>query len=216
MSTVEYNVVDDGTTCAPCPSRTSRPAQAGTSVGSTEAAAKVKTKDLSVLTRQLATLLHAGMPLVAALSALAEQQRAGQEHSLTGVTRKRRTLASVIEDLAGDVSAGNTLAGALAGQSGVFPPLYVNMVAAGEAGGTLEQVLFRLAEVLHKRVDLAAKVKAAVAYPAMMIAVAVGVVTFLLSFVVPSITQIFLELNRDLPLPTRMLIAASSFLRSTA
>ena len=88
------------------------------------------------------------------------------------------------------------------------------MVAAGEAGGTLEQALLRITEVLEKRVQLMGKVKSAIAYPVMMAIVAVAVVIFLLSYVVPSITQIFLEMNRTLPWPTTLLISISAFIRS--
>jgi general secretion pathway protein F len=88
------------------------------------------------------------------------------------------------------------------------------MVAAGEASGTLEEVLLRLAEMLESRVRLAGKVKSAVAYPLMMVVVAAGVVVFLLSFVVPGLTQVFLEMNRSLPWPTRLLISASAFTKT--
>ena len=162
---------------------------------------RVHTKDLCILARQLATLLRAGMPLVPALSALVEQLRGD-------------TLAEIMQQVADSVNAGSTLADALKKHPSVFSNLFVNMVAAGEMSGTMEDVLLRLAEMLEKRVNLMGKVKSAVAYPAMMVVVAVGVVVFLLSFVVPSITEIFLEMNRTLPWPTRMLISTSSFIRT--
>ena len=162
---------------------------------------RVRTKDLCILARQLATLLRAGMPLVPALSALVEQLRGG-------------TLAEIMQQVADSVNAGSTLADALKKHPSVFSNLFVNMVAAGEMSGTLEDVLLRLAEMLEKRVNLAGKVKSAVAYPAMMVVVAVGVVVFLLSFVVPSITEIFLEMNRALPWPTRLLISTSAFIKT--
>lgn len=162
---------------------------------------RVRTKDLCILARQLATLLRAGMPLVPALSALVEQLRG-------------ETLAEIMQQVADSVNAGSTLADALKKHPSVFSSLFVNMVAAGEMSGTLEDVLLRLAEMLEKRVNLAGKVKSAVAYPAMMVVVAVGVVVFLLSFVVPSITEIFLEMNRTLPWPTRLLISTSTFIKT--
>jgi len=158
-------------------------------------------KDLCRLARQLATLLHAGLPLVPALSALVEQLQGDP-------------LAEIMEQVAGSVNAGSSLSAALGKHPNVFSPLFVNMVAAGETSGTLEEVLFRLAEMLAKRVHLAGKVKSAIAYPLMMTVVAAGVVVFLLSFVVPSITQIFLEMNRPLPWPTRLLISTSTFIRT--
>lgn len=154
-----------------------------------------------MVARQLATLLRAGMPLVPALSALVEQL--GDD-----------PLGEIIEQVADNVNTGSTLAGALSGYPSVFSSLFVKMVAAGETSGTLEEILLRLAEMLENRVHLAAKVKAAVAYPLMMVVVAVAVVVFLLSFVVPSITQIFYEMNQALPWPTRLLISASGFMKT--
>ncbi|MHC4704274.1 MAG: type II secretion system F family protein, partial [Planctomycetota bacterium] len=155
---------------------------------------------------QLATLLRAGMPLVPALSALVEQLRAGGAHD--------NPLAAITEDIARDVNSGSTLAGALGKHPRVFSNMFVNMVAAGETSGTLEDVLLRLAEILEKRTQLAAKVKAAIAYPVMMVVVAVAVITFLMYVVVPSITEIFIEMNRSLPWPTILLISISNFIRT--
>lgn len=162
---------------------------------------KIRTKDVCMLARQLATLLRAGMPLVPALSALVEQLQDGP-------------LAEIMKQVTDNVTAGSALGDALKKHPDVFSSLFVNMVAAGETGGTLEEVLMQLAEMLEKRVNLVGKVKSAIAYPIMMLVVAVGVVVFLLSFVVPSIMDIFLEMNRSLPWPTRMLISTSSFLKT--
>ncbi|MHC4166146.1 MAG: type II secretion system F family protein [Planctomycetota bacterium] len=167
---------------------------------------RIRTRDVCSVARQLATLLRAGMPLVPALSALVEQLRAGGAAD--------NPLATIMEDVARDVNSGSTLAGALGKHPGVFSNLVVNMVAAGETSGTLEQVLLRVAEILEKRVQLAAKVKAAVAYPLMMVVVAVAVVVFLMYVVVPSITEIFIEMDRSLPWATKMLIAVSGFVRT--
>jgi general secretion pathway protein F len=146
------------------------------------------------------------MPLVPALSALVEQLRAGGAHD--------NPLAAIMEDVAHDVNSGSTLARALGRHPGVFSNLFVNMVAAGETSGTLEEVLLRVAEILDKRMQLAAKVKAAVAYPLMMVVVAVAVVVFLMYVVVPGITEIFIEMNRPLPWPTKLLISISNFVRT--
>ena len=175
---------------------------------------RVKTGDVCRLTRQLATLLRAGMPLVPALSALVEQLQDVPERKIVRLGRQDDPLARIMAQVANSVNAGSTLADALGKHPSVFSNLFVNMVAAGEASGTLEEVLLRLAEMLEKRVHLAGKVKSAIAYPLMMIVVAVGVVVFLLSFVVPSITQIFLEMNRTLPWPTRLLISISAFMKT--
>ncbi len=166
---------------------------------------RIRTKDVCSIVRQLATLLRAGMPLVQALSALVEQLR--------GIRGRENPLADIMEQVADNVSSGSTLADALGKHPNVFSNMFVNMVAAGETSGTLEEVLLRLAEILEKRLHLSAKVKSAVAYPLMMIVVAVAVVVFLMAVVIPSITEIFIEMNRSLPWPTRFLIATSTFMK---
>ncbi|MCK5473061.1 MAG: type II secretion system F family protein [Planctomycetes bacterium] len=175
---------------------------------------RVPMKDLCKIARQLATLLRAGMPLVPALSALVEQLQVAPKHRLTHFWPQGDTLADIMQRVADNVNSGSTLADALKKHPSVFSALFVNMVAAGEVSGTLEDVLLRLAEILEKRVNLSGKVKSAIAYPAMMTVVAVGVVIFLLSFVVPGITEIFLEMNRVLPWPTRLLISTSAFIKT--
>ena len=207
MSVVEYNLLSDKK-----PAQTHQAADNDGSAGTQQKSyergifRRIRTRDVCRVARQLATLLRAGMPLVPALSALVEQLR--------GIRGQDNPFAEIMEQVANDVNSGNTLADALSKHPNVFSSLFVNMVAAGETSGTLEEVLLRLAEILEKRVHLAAKVKSAVAYPLMMIVVAAGVVMFLLSFVVPSITQIFLEMNRALPWPTRLLISTSSFMET--
>jgi len=171
------------------------------------------TKDICRIARQLATLLRAGMPLVPALSALVEQLQGTSERKVMQLAGTENPLAQVMREVRDNVNTGSPLSVALARHPEVFSNVFVNMVAAGETSGTLEEVFLRLAEMLEKRVHLANKVKSAVAYPIMMTVVAVAVVVFLLSFVVPSITQIFLELERSLPLPTRMLISVSAFMK---
>ena len=200
MSVVEYNLLTDK------PPSTRRPVKKVEHRASNikhrgEVFRRAGTRDICLLARQLATLLHAGMPLVPALSAIVEQMQGG-------------ALARIMEEVRDSVNAGSTFACALGRYPGVFSNLFVNMVAAGEASGTLEEVLLRLAEMLDKRVHLASKVKSVIAYPLMLTAVAVGVVVFLLSFVVPSITQIFLEIGRELPWPTRALISTSAFIKT--
>jgi general secretion pathway protein F len=169
--------------------------------------------DVCIVARQLATLLRAGMPLVPALSALVEQLKMTNERKLIRLGGDENPLAQVMEEVRDSVNAGSTLSTALSKHPDVFSPLFVNMVAAGQTSGTLEDLLVRLADMLEKRRYLGAKVKSAIAYPLMMAVVAVAVVMFLLSFVVPSITQIFLEMNRALPWPTRALIWTSTFIK---
>ncbi len=174
----------------------------------------VSTRELCRMTRQLSTLLHAGMPLVPALTALAEQLQCPTDGRAQSGRRPKRPIAAIVEDIRNDVNEGGSLAQALHKHPGLFSPLFISMVSAGESSGALEEVLARVADILEKRVQLVDKVKAAIAYPVMMAFVATGVVIFLLSYVVPGITRLFVEMNRELPWPTKFLIAASGFTRS--
>ena len=162
---------------------------------------RVKQRDLAVAVRQLATLLRAGMPLVPALGALVEQ--------LAG-----HPLAKVFARVRDRVSEGHTLGSALAEHPRIFSEPLVSMVRAGEAAGALENVLSRLAEMLEKRVNLVNRVRGAMAYPLFMAAVGAGVIIFLLSYVIPSISKLFLEMNRELPWPTVMLMTVSEVISS--
>lgn len=175
---------------------------------------KVSRHNICRLTRQLTILLQAGMPLLFALEALAEQLRQGTEGQFNWSNRKDSALAAIVENIASAVDSGSSLAAALSKHPQIFPDYYTGMVAAGETSGNLEQVLLHLADMLEKRLSISAKVKSALAYPAMMAVVAAGVVIFLLGFVVPDITRIFVESKQPLPLPTRLLISISSFVRN--
>ena len=170
----------------------------------------IGTKVLCRFVRQLSTLLHAGMPLVPALSALVEQLQCPTNPKRIRRRAARDPLARVVEHIRDSVNEGSSLAEALSRYPGLFSPLFINMVAAGERSGAMEEVLSRLADILERRVHLLGKVKSAIAYPVMMAAVAVGVVIFLLSYVVPNITQLFVEMNQRLPLPTRLLMGVSN------
>jgi len=190
--------------------------RAGHRAQSIELLRRVNTRDLCRLARQLSTLLHAGMPLVPALSALIEQMQCSTTSRAVRWGHSTSPLAHIIERVRDDVNAGSSLAEAFGRHSSLFSPLFINMIAAGEASGTLEVVLGRLADILEKRVQLTGKVKSAVAYPAMMVVVAAGVVMFLLSFVVPSITELFVKMNQELPWPTKLLISISGFVKTYA
>ena len=159
----------------------------------------VSSRDLAMLTRQFAVLLKAGMPLVDALAALQEQ------------TSKPR-LQAAIYDIRDRVNSGSTLGDALAKHPRLFSNLYVNMVRAGEVSGTLEEVLFRLAEIQEHQSKLKAQLMSSLAYPAFMAFFAVAVVIFLMMFIVPRITKIFEKQEAALPKPTEILIASSDFL----
>lgn len=159
---------------------------------------RVKPSQIAVTTRQLATLIGAGFPLVSALDALLPQ---------TTSPALKRTLARV-KDL---VVEGNSFAHALAQFPGIFPPIYVNMVRAGETSGTLEIVLERLADITEKQQALSNRIQASLAYPVFMLFFGALVLFILLTYIVPTITKIFMDMKQVLPTPTRVLIALSSF-----
>lgn len=155
--------------------------------------------DLALVTRQAATLLSAGIPLVDSLAALTEQTEHPRLKSVLGMVRDR-------------VNEGASFADSLA-QSRVFPDLYVSMIRAGEAGGALEQVLERLADYLESQVRLRNKVSSILIYPAVMFGFAMLVVAALVTVVLPQITELLASLNQPLPFYTRWIIAGSDFAR---
>src|SRR2546423_8406346 len=157
----------------------------------------VKTRDVVVFTRQFATMINAGLPLVQALDILAQQT-------------ENKILADVTRQVVYDVESGHTLADALRKHPRAFSDLYVNMVAAGEAGGILDTILVRLAQFLEKNDAIVRKVKGAVGYPAVILSVAVIAQSVLLLIVIPYIQNMFASVNLQLPLPTRIVIGMSS------
>lgn len=162
---------------------------------------RVTVGDVAMLTRQLATLVGAGIPLVEAVSALIEQV---EKEEL------QKTLALVRDRL----NEGTSLAKALEAHPHIFPSIYTNMVAAGEASGTLEVVLERLADFMEKQAHLRSKVSGALAYPVLMLLLGTGLMTVMMIVVVPKVTNIYATLDRALPWYTALLIAVSSALSS--
>lgn len=162
---------------------------------------KVGLQELAVMTRQLATLIGAGLPLVQSLSALVAQTR----HPVL-----KTTLARIRDE----VNEGSSLTQSLSHFPEVFPPFYVNMVRAGEASGTLSLVLERLADFNETQQALRAKIRSAMAYPLFMFFIGSGVLFFLVTFVVPNITNIFSEMHQTLPAITVFLITVSGFLKN--
>ncbi len=172
------------------------------------------TKELCRIARQLAALLHAGMPLVPALSALVEQLECPTDARAGSLNLRKKPLVEAMRQIRDDVNEGIGMAEALGRHPGLFSPLFVSMVAAGESSGALEEVLARIADILEKRVRLVGKVRAAITYPTVMATVAVAVVVFLIAYVVPGITRLFTEMNHELPWPTRFLIGISRFMQA--
>ncbi len=161
---------------------------------------RVSTRDVVVFTRQFATMVNSGLPLVQALDILAQQT-------------ENKTLAEVTKQVVYDVESGHTLADALDKHRNAFTALYVNMVAAGEAGGILDTIMLRLATFLEKNDAIVRKVKGAMVYPSVIFAVAIIAVLVLLIFVIPTFQQMFASVNLDLPLPTRIVIGISDLLQ---
>jgi len=162
---------------------------------------KVKEKDLTVFTRQLATMIDAGLPLVQCLETLASQQPNKQF---------KKTLTEIREGVEG----GATFAAALKRHTAAFDSLYVNMVEAGEAGGLLDTILNRLAVYIEKAMTLRRKVKGALIYPSTIVVVAITVVIFLLTFVIPTFAKFFEGARVPLPLPTQIVMALSRFVQA--
>ncbi len=162
---------------------------------------RVNVSDIAMMTRQLATLVNAGIPLVEAVSALTEQ---------VDKLELKRVLTQVRDRL----NEGISLAKALEPHHKIFPNLYVNMVAAGEASGTLEQVLERLADFMEGQARLRGKVGAALAYPVLMLLIGTVLISIMMVVVVPKVTSIFSSLDRALPWYTSVLIGVSSALAS--
>ena len=158
---------------------------------------RVSPMDVAVATRQLSVLLRSGVPLVEALSALIEQL-------------DQPELKTAFTDTRNQVNEGSNLADALKAHPKIFPSLYVNMVAAGEASGTLEEVLGRLADFLDEQTRLQAKVRGALAYPLVMAVVVVLILFLMMSVVVPKVTAIFENFNQTLPWYTSLLIWVSN------
>jgi type IV pilus assembly protein PilC len=157
---------------------------------------RIKTRDIVIFTRQFATMINAGLPLVQSLTILAQQS-------------ENKALQEVTRAVVYDVEAGNTLADAFAKHPKAFSDLYVNMVAAGEAGGILDTILLRLAVFLEKNDALIRKVKGAMIYPGVILSVAGIAIAVLLVFVIPTFQEMFASVNMELPLPTRIVIGLS-------
>src|SRR5215471_4779138 len=163
---------------------------------------KIKPKILMIFTRQLATLIDSGLPLLRSLTVLAKQER-------------DKVLKNTINKLADSVQSGNTFSDALALHPRIFNDLYVNMIKAGEVGGVLELVLNRLSEFQEKANKVKNKVVSAMVYPIIVMTMAVGIMGFLLVFIVPKFEAIFHDMLGNKPLPpiTTFVLAASNFVK---
>lgn len=162
---------------------------------------RVKKKSLAIFTRQLATMIDAGLPLVQSLDILSQQA-------------EEETFQEIIQTVKNEVEAGATLAAALQKHPKVFDDMYVNLVVAAEEAGTLDVILGRLATHIEKMEELKKKIRSALVYPAMIVTVAIGVTIILMVFVVPVFEKLFAGIGSTLPLPTRVVIAVSNIFKS--
>jgi type IV pilus assembly protein PilC len=160
----------------------------------------VSTKDLAIFTRQFATMISAGLPLVQCLDILAKQS-------------SKPSFGRVIGEVTREVEAGSTLSDGLGKFKDVFDDLFRNMVAAGEAGGVLDEILMRLATYIEKADALKRKIQSAMVYPVVVLTVAMGATTFMLMFIIPTFAKMFTEFGGELPLPTKIVLAMSGFLK---
>ncbi|MCX8116308.1 MAG: type II secretion system inner membrane protein GspF [Desulfobacterota bacterium] len=161
---------------------------------------KVPRRSIAIFTRQLATMIDAGLPLVQSLDILASQQ-------------ENKTFKNIIREIREDVEGGSTFAGALKKHPSVFDELYTNLVVAGEEGGILDNILTRLSNYIEKAEALKKKVKSAMIYPAIIVTVAVLVVIILMIFVIPVFETMFKSAGQSLPLPTLVVLAISKFIK---
>jgi type IV pilus assembly protein PilC len=161
---------------------------------------KVKQRSIAIFTRQLATMIDAGLPLVQSLEILSSQQ-------------ENRLFKNIIREIREDVEGGSTFAGALKKHPVTFNELYTNLVVAGEEGGILDNILTRLANYIEKSEALKKKVKSALIYPATIVGVAVIVVMILMIFVIPVFETMFKSAGQNLPLPTLIVVTLSKFIK---
>ncbi|MEK7793440.1 MAG: type II secretion system F family protein [Candidatus Hydrogenedentota bacterium] len=160
----------------------------------------VKQKQIVILTRQLATLIDAGLPLLRSLNILISQQKPSK-------------IRDILREISADVQQGSTFSEGLAKHPKAFDRLYVNMVRAGEVGGMLETVLNRLAIFMEKRMALVRRVRGAMVYPVFVVLAATGIVSFLLIRVVPVFAEIFQDFGAGLPAPTQFLVDVADFMK---
>jgi type IV pilus assembly protein PilC len=162
---------------------------------------KVSLKELTIFSRQFATMISSGLPLVRCLNILQQQT-------------KNKNFKSIISQIQHDIESGQTLSHTLSKYPKIFPGLYISMVRAGEAGGVLDEVLMRLAEHLEKEGALKSKIKSAMAYPTLMFFFSIIIVLVMITFIVPVFVNMFSEVGGDLPAPTKLIIFLSEFVQN--
>ncbi len=161
---------------------------------------KIKDKELMIVTKQLASMLASGLPLDEALNIIAEQAES-------------KKMGEILYDIKLNVESGASISQAMKKHKEVFPPMYINMVHAGEQTGNLDGVLKRLSDMMEKHLALKRKIKGALIYPTMVTIVAVGVIALILTFVIPTFASMYSSSGMQLPLPTQIVINISMFMK---
>lgn len=162
---------------------------------------RVSSKDRIIFSRQLATLINAGLPLAQSLRTLAEQ------------TQNKR-MVSITNDIITSIEGGSSLSAAFAKHPDVFNDVYIALISAGEASGTLDEALERIATQQEKDAELISKVRGAMIYPAIVLVVIIGVIAFMLLTIVPQIEKLYHDLHKELPIITAIMVGASNFILS--
>lgn len=162
---------------------------------------KVKLEDLVIMTRQFATMIRAGLPMIEVLNILADQT-------------EKRALKLVMKQIERDVETGSSLAEAMQRHPRIFNTFYLSMIMAGEASGMLDTILDQVSQYLEKVASITRKIKSAVMYPAVVSTVAIGITIFLMVKIVPVFTGIFADMGGELPLPTKITVGISDFLQN--
>ncbi|MFH0827390.1 MAG: type II secretion system F family protein [Candidatus Omnitrophota bacterium] len=157
---------------------------------------KVKTRQITVFSRQLATLIRSGVPILRAIHIIMEQSES-------------RTLKAVLGDIHDNLKEGSTFSSSLAAHPDCFSPLYIAMIRAGEDTGALPEALLRVTDYRMKQEEFISRLRMALAYPVLMAIVGAATIVFMLTFVIPRLTKIFLSMGQELPLPTQILISIS-------
>jgi len=158
---------------------------------------KIKSKDITIFTRQLASLIKSGVPILKALNIISNQS---QNHHLK----------DILVNIEASIRDGKAFSSALSNYPRVFSPFYIAMVHSGESSGSLQEVLLRIADYRYKQDQIISHVRAALAYPILMALVGLGTIFFMFTFVMPRLMRIFLRIGQDLPLPTKILISISN------
>lgn len=161
---------------------------------------RIKSKDLTIFSRQFATMINAGLSLTKSLAILAEQTES-------------KALRKIVGEILQDVEKGRALSEALIKNARVFPSIFINMVKAGEAGGVLDEVLLRVADHFESEAAIKSKIKSAMAYPTVMFGMSMLITFVLITFIVPIFAKMFTEMGGSLPAPTAFLLALSAFMQ---